>query len=107
MNPALERSAPPMKPKKKFTVEKCDFCKGKGTVKVVIDQPGKFEVGLCVSATFKLKWNDASESTAKQVEQELRGLFTRKSFADLIDEELNTAPQPLKYKLELKVKKLK
>ena len=97
----------PMKTKPKYVTKKCPICDGKGTTREVVDIPGEFEIGLCISATFKLGWNDAGNSTAAETERDLRDVFTRKAFAELIDDELNTDPTKLKYTLEVKARKIK
>jgi hypothetical protein len=107
MVPAVERAAILMATKKQYETKKCPECAGKGTVKQLIYTPGKFDVGLCLSATFSLGWNDAGDCTAKYIEDELRQVFNKQAFIELLDDEIGGDPTKLKYKLELKVKKIK
>jgi len=95
------------KTKPEYKIKKCDVCNGKGTIKEIVDTPGSFDVKLAITASFQFDWNDAGDSTAKETERDLRSMFTRAVFADQIDDELNTYPAKLKYKLDVNVKKLK
>jgi hypothetical protein len=99
-----------MAKKIQYETKTCSSCDGKGTVKSRIETPGKFAVTLAVKASFLLEWNDAGDSTAKQVEKDLRfdiaQLLRRPDFAKFIDYEVNTVPMRLKHEATVAVKKL-
>ena len=96
-----------VKTAKRYETKKCSSCNGKGIVKTLVETPGEFNVNLNIAASFRLEWDDAGYSTARQIEHEVRDVFARTEFLDLLEDELNAAVEKLTYKLKVLMLKLK
>jgi hypothetical protein len=100
-----------MKTKPQYEVKTCSACKGKGTVRGLVEVPGTFEVSITMKASFQVTWNDAGDSTVKDVEDDVRmsleNMFYKREFANTVGDELNTSPEKLTHHATITVKKIK